>query len=173
MEKLIECSKIADETSRNFGTKIERKAGMLRCSSSCSQFKILQWNFLAHSQPCGTRMKFSVRPSCCTPWPIGETWTDCNRFWYSMKNCQSTFVFIGSDMFNDNCTWRQTAFLRKSVDVFIAEGNPWDSRCRENGTHILCLTRHPEFDFRQGQRIFLLCTASRPALGPTQLPIYR
>jgi hypothetical protein len=27
------------------------------------------------------------------------------------------------------------------------------------------------FDFRQGQEIFLLSTASRPALGPTQPPI--
>jgi hypothetical protein len=29
----------------------------------------------------------------------------------------------------------------------------------------------PEFDFRDGQWIFLYSTASRPAFGPTQLPI--
>jgi hypothetical protein len=32
-------------------------------------------------------------------------------------------------------------------------------------------TRGSEFDFWQGQGIFLFTTASRPAVGPTQPPI--
>jgi hypothetical protein len=38
-------------------------------------------------------------------------------------------------------------------------------------SHVWLRTGRPGFDPRQGQRIFRLTSASRPAVGPTQLPV--
>jgi hypothetical protein len=69
MEKLIERSKIGDETSRNLDTNLERKAEML---ISLQSIKNSEMAFLGAFATCGTPMKFAVGSSSCTPCTIRE-----------------------------------------------------------------------------------------------------
>jgi hypothetical protein len=91
----------------------------------------------------------------------------CSNMTGVMKQFQYTLHDLIPDSFSDRLIVKFPTTLPTASETFLSR---ICTLC-EPGSSVSIVTGRPGFDPRQGQRIFPLTSASRPALGPTQPPV--